>query len=259
MTLTETLFGGLLAVIAVFFACRLLRLSYFWSGILGALLPFIAYLAFTLEHEQSGDVLAIHLVVYVATAAVLGVFGNLWQRKSKLHWGPKLIIGFFVGLVILNAVLLTIATHGLPDRVANWVLPAQEQGQVHTVFPGVVPHDRNKLYEEHQQRVREQRDLGWQVEVQGLDTLRAGSTAQLVLTVRDATGQPVNAGRAHLGFWRMANSKDDRSFELQPAAPGEYRTQVNLPDAGRWIVDILIERGADAYHAKRSLLVDEAQ
>ncbi len=257
VTMTETLFGGLIAVVLIFFIGRRLHLSSYWSAILAGLLPFLAYLAYGVTHPQDGDVLAIHLVVFLATAAVLGVFSVTWKKKEKMHWAPKLLIAFFVFLAIFNAILLSVATHGLPNWVVGWFLPSQDKEKVHTVFPGVIPHDRNKLYEPHQQQVQEQRNLGWQVEVQGLDELKSDVNTPVKLIVRDAQGQPVEADSVTFGFWRMANSKDDRSMELKSSVPGEYQGEILLSDAGRWVVEIHIERGKDVFHTKKSLLVDD--
>lgn len=258
LTMTQTLFGGMLAVMLLFFAARRLRLSSYWSAVLAGLLPFLAYLAYSLKHAQGGDVLAIHLVVFMATAAVLGVFSATKKKQEKMHWGPKIIIGFFIFLAVLNAVLLSIATHGLPQWVSGLVLPSEDRTPVHTVFPGVIPHDRNKLYEPHQQQVEQQRNLGWQVEVEGLDELVAGTRRTLTLKLHDAKGEPVAADRVMFGFWRMANSQDDRTMRLLPTTAGVYQGEVLLGDAGRWVVEIHIERGTDVYHTKKSLLVDEA-
>lgn len=256
MNLTATLFGGLLAVVVLFLIGRRFGLSSYWSGTLSAALPFLAYLGYSAGAWPSGDVLAVHLVVFMATAGVLGVFSTIRQKKEKMHWAPKLIIAFFLLLVVINAGLVSIATHGIPDRVADWFMPSQGADQVHTVFPGVVPHDRNKLYEPHQQQLEQQRKLGWQVEIEGLDTLRSGQPSPVKLVVRDAQGQPVAAERALLGFWRMANSKDDRLLELEPGKPGEFQTELSLPDSGRWVVEIGIARGQDIYQAKRAIEVE---
>jgi hypothetical protein len=257
MTMTQTLFGGLLAVVLIFFIGRRFGLSSYWSAILAGLLPFLGYLGYGVNHPQGGDLLAIHLVVFMATAAVLGVFSITWKKKEKMHWAPKVIIAFFIMLALLNAALLSISTHGLPGWVTSLVLPGEEQEKVHTVFPGVIPHDRNKLYEQHQLQVAQQRSLGWQLEVEGLDDLKSGVRQTLKLTLRDAQGQPIVADRVMFGFWRMANSKDDRSMRLQASGAGVYQGDVELSDAGRWVVEIHIERGKDVYHTKKSLLVDD--
>lgn len=259
MTTTQTLFGGMLAAVLIFFVGRKLRLSSYWSAILAGLLPFLGYLAYAAQHTQGGDVLAIHLVVFMATAAVLGVFSATSRNKAKMHWAPKVIIVFFILLAIMNAMLLSVSTHGLPAWLTNLILPSNNKEPVHTVFPGVIPHDRNKLYERHQEQVQQQRNLGWQVDVEGLDDLQAGMPKTLKISLHDAQQQPIAADKVLLGFWRMANSKDDRTMRLQPAGAGLYTGEVLLEDEGRWVVEIHIERGEDVYHTKKSLLVDEAK
>jgi hypothetical protein len=258
VTITETLFGGLLAVILLFITGRRLGLSTYWSATLGAALPFLAYLGISAGSWPGGDVLAIHLVVFIATAGVLGVFDSVRQKKVKMHWAPKLIIGFFVLLALINAALLSIATHGLPDVLTQRLMPRQEGVErVHTVFPGVVPHDRNKMYAPHQQRIEEQRKLGWQVEIEGFDQLRSGRPMPVTLRITDKHGRPVAADRVLLGFWRMANSKDDLLLTLEAASPGEFQGELNLEYPGRWIVEIGISRGQDIYQSQRSLQVEE--
>jgi nitrogen fixation protein FixH len=257
MTMTQTLFGGMLAVVLIFFVSRKLGLSAYWSALLAGLLPFLGYLGLGAE-GHGGDVLAIHFVVFLATAAVMGVFSVTSKKKEKMHWAPKLLIAFFVLLALFNAALLSVATNGLPDWLTGLILPSESKEPVHTVFPGVIPHDRNKLYAEHQAHVEQQRKLGWQVKVEGLDGLKADTRQTITLTLKDAQGQPVVADSVMLGFWRMANSKDDRSMSLQAAGSGIYKGDVLLEDEGRWIVELHIERGQDVYHTKQSLLVDEA-
>lgn len=256
MTMTQTLFGGMLAVILIFFVGRRFGLPAYWSALLAGLLPFLGYLGLGAE-GHGGDVLAIHFVVFLATAAVMGVFSATSKKKEKMHWGPKIIIVFFVFLALLNAALLSVATHGLPDWLTSRILPSENKDAVHTVFPGVIPHDRNKSYVDQQAHVEQQRKLGWQVEVQGLDGIKAGTRERITLSLKDSAGAPIVADRVMLGFWRMANSKDDRSLSLQASAPGVYQGELLLEDEGRWIVETHIERGQDVYHTKRSLLVDE--
>ncbi|HZV98332.1 MAG TPA: FixH family protein [Methylophilaceae bacterium] len=255
-SMTETLFGGLLLATAVFFTCRSLGLSNFWSGILSGALPFLGFLAYNTQHWAGGDVLAIHFAVYLATAGVLMVFSSIRKKKEKMHWAPRLIIFFFVGLVILNAVLLSIASRGLPDYFAGMFLPNPDNQKVHTAFPGVMPHDRNKLYEPHLQQVEQQRNLGWKVVIHGLDNLERGKQAGISITVTDNSGQPVDAAVVTLGLWRMANSKDDRQLPLQEGQKGVYHTEIMLPDAGRWLTEILIQRGDQQYRKQQALFVD---
>ena len=137
MSFTETLFGGLLSVVALYFLARRSGLSNYWSSVLSGSIPFLTYLGFSLSREVQGDVLAIHLVVFMATAAVLGVFANMQLAGKKMHWGPKLVIGFFVVLVGLMAIFLSISLHGLPVWVSEMIMPDTNHHKIHTEFSGV--------------------------------------------------------------------------------------------------------------------------
>jgi hypothetical protein len=68
MSFTETLFGGLIAVVILYFVARRAGLPNFWSALLSGGVPFLAYLVYCLKYGFHGDVLTIHLVVYWATA-----------------------------------------------------------------------------------------------------------------------------------------------------------------------------------------------
>jgi FixH len=255
MTMTETLFGGLLSVTFIFFVARRLRLSNYWSAVLGGSLPFLAYLGYSANHWQGGDVIAIHLVVFMATAAVLGVFNSMQRRREKMHWAPRLLIAFFVMLAISMAIFVSIASNGLPPSIAKYILPNVDGRVMHTGFPGALPHDRNKLYEQHQQRVEAQRKLGWKVSVTGLEGIRPGMPTTISLTLFEAGGQPIVADHVWLQMLRLANHNDDIQVELAQAGPSTYGTQVTLPASGNWVASFLIERGKDTYQMQQSLQV----
>lgn len=257
MAFTETLFGGLLAIVALYFITRRLGLSNYWSAVLSGTFPFLAYLGYSLSHGFAGDVLAIHLAVFMATAGVLGVFGGAQRKQEKMHWAPKLLIAFFAFLVVFNAVLLTVSMHGLPNAIFGFFLPKHDSQVVHTAFPGAVPHDRNKLYEPHQQRLERQRLLGWKVVPVGLDRLHKNSPSDLLIQITDKDGKPVTGAKVSLAMWRMANSHDDRHFDLQEHKDGEYSITLNLVNAGNWIADIYIERGQDSFVMQHPVTIAE--
>lgn len=256
VSMTETLFGGLLVAIALFFLARRLGLSNFWAGILSALAPFLMYLAYSSQHWAGGDVLAIHFAVYIASAGVLAAFGSLQQKKHSLHWAPRLIIAFFIFLVILNAILLSIASRGLPGSITGFILPNPDKQSVHTAFPGTVPHDKNKSYQGHLARVEQQRELGWQVTLQGVENLQSGQSTMISLLLLDKQGLPVQAAEVKLGLWRVANSRDDQSLTLTESEPGLYQTELVLPDAGRWLAEIIIEKEKHHYRRQQQLFLD---
>lgn len=257
LSMTETLFGGLAVAAALFFVVRKVGLSNFWAGILSGVLPFIAYIAYSTQHWPGGDVLTIHFAVYLANAGLLIVFGGMQKKKESMHWAPKLIIAFFVGLVLLMAILLSISSRGLPDGLVRLVLPNPSNGQVHTGFPGVIPHDRNKLYESHVQDIEQQKNLGWHVDVQGLDALKNNLASNVVVKLSDKQNQPIIAATVTIELWRLANSADDQTIQFSETKPGEYHATLRLSDEGSWLTDLEIVKGEAHYALKQPISVGQ--
>jgi len=256
ISMTETLFGGLILATALFFISRRLGLPNFWAGVLSGMLPFLLYLVYASRHWAGGDVLAIHFAVYLANAGVLSVFGSLKQKKQSMHWAPRLIIAFFIFLVVLNAILLSIASRGVPDMLAQLVLPNPEQQKVHTAFPGTVPHDKNKSYQGHLARIEQQRELGWQVSLEGVQALQSRQAGTLAIVLLDRDGEPVESAEVTLGLWRVANSRDDRSLTLLETGAGRYQGELTLPQAGRWLAEIVIRKEDIEFRSQHELFLD---
>src|SRR5450830_41346 len=212
IAMSETLFGGLLAAAFIFFTTRALGLSNFWAGILSGLLPFMAYLYYANQHWAGGDVMAIHFALYLANAGLLIVFGGMQQKQQKMHWAPRLIIGFFIALVLINVTFLSISTRGVSDIIADIFLPNPDNQQVHTAFPGLIPHDRNQLYAPHLDQMAQQKQLGWQVSMTGFEKIKSKSQRTISINLQDAQKQPITHAEVTVAFWRMANSFDDQKL-----------------------------------------------
>ena len=257
LSMTETLFGGLAVAAVLFFVVRKVGLSNFWAGILSGVLPFIAYIAYSTQHWPGGDVLTIHFAVYLANAGLLIVFGGMQKKKESMHWAPKLIIAFFVGLVLLMAILLSISSRGLPDGLVRLVLPNPSNGQVHTGFPGVIPHDRNKLYESHVQDIEQQKNLGWHLDVQGLDALKNNLASNVVVKLSDKQNQPIIAATVTIELWRLAKSADDQTIQFSETKSGEYHATLRLSDEGSWLTDLEIVKGEAHYALKQPISVGQ--
>lgn len=256
LSMTETLFGGVLFSAVMFFVVRRLGLSNFWAGILSGIFPFVAYLYYSTKFWAGGDVLAIHFAVYLANAGLLIVFGGMQIKKEKMHWAPRLIVMFFIGLVVLNAVFLSLSTRGLPDSFAKSWLPNPGNATLHTGFPGVIPHDKNKSYEPHLQQVDEQKNLAWKVKIVGFKELKPKHASQLNIELLDKDGKSVTGAKISLSLWRMANSRDDQTLDFVESAPGQYQVNCELPAEGRWLTHLQISRGNDQYTSKQSIFVD---
>ncbi|OFZ97061.1 MAG: hypothetical protein A2Z44_00420 [Betaproteobacteria bacterium RBG_19FT_COMBO_58_11] len=82
-----------------------------------------------------------HVAVFIATAVILSLLNTRRAEPAKkLHWAPKVLIGFFLLLFIIDGALIYIASHGLPGFVAKRFMPDADKGGAHTAFPGVMPH-----------------------------------------------------------------------------------------------------------------------
>jgi nitrogen fixation protein FixH len=144
----------------------------------------------------------------------------------------------------------------LPSSITGFILPNPDKQSVHTAFPGTVPHDKNKSYQGHLARVEQQRELGWQVTLQGVKNLQSGQPTAISLLLLDKQGLPVQAAEVKLGLWRVANSRDDQSLTLTESEPGLYQTELVLPDAGRWLAEIIIEKEKHHYRRQQQLFLD---
>jgi nitrogen fixation protein FixH len=128
---------------------------------------------------------------------------------------------------------------------------------VHTGFPGVIPHDRNKLYESHVQDIAQQKNLGWNVEVLGLDVLKNNLASNVVIKLKDKQNQPIIAATVTIELWRMANSADDQTIQFSETKPGEYHASLRLSDEGLWLSDIEIVKGEAHYALKQPISVGQ--
>lgn len=241
--------------VLLFAGLRFLSPGKFWASIVSAIVPLAAYLTYVSQHWAGGDVLAIHLVVYLVTAALLMVLSTR-SSKQRWHWAPKLITAFFVFLILFNAVFLNIASRGLPQSITNRLLPNPEKQAIHTGFPGLVPHDRNKLYEPHLQRIEAQNKLGWQISTKSLYQLQPGIRMPVILDIRQADGRPLTQAKVNLGFWRMANSRDDIHSNLLEIEAGRYSAHVQLMQSGRWIADLSIAHKDGDFHQQYRLMLE---
>lgn len=244
--------------VSLFAGARFLSPGKFWAGIISAMIPLGAYLIYVSQHWPGGDVLTIHLVVYLVTAALLIVLGGR-AGKQHWHWAPKLIMAFFVFLVIFNAIFLNIASRGLPQFISKSLLPNPERQAIHTGFPGLVPHDRNKLYEPHLQQREAQNKLGWQINTHSLHQLQPGIRMPVILDIRQADGKPLTQAKVNLGFWRMANSRDDVHSTLLEIGEGRYSANVQLMQSGRWIADLSVVHKDGDFHKQYQLMLDVSE
>lgn len=256
MNTMTTLFGGLAAVLTLYALGGVWRgLSPTLRAILAGLLPLVGYFILIVGRWPGLDVVAIHISVFLAAALVLYAMTQFRKRSSgRTHWAPKLLIGFFVGLVFLNAALLYISTQGLPEPIGRWWLGSDGRA-VYSGFSGVVPHGQNaaKAVSSELSEAQREAQLGWQVEMSGLE--HAGDTRPIQVRVKDRTGLPVDRLDAELRLQRPGAAAPELTLPLSGVEAGTYIGSLTLPAAGRWLLELrLMQDGGLRFHRTQELV-----
>jgi len=257
MNTMTTLFGGLAAVLVLYAVGGLIRnLPPMLRAVLAGVVPLIAYFGWIVGQWPGLDVVAMHISVFLAAALVLYAMTQFRLRGAgRMHWAPKLLTAFFIGLVFLNAALLQISTKGLPEPLARWWL-GSEGGAVYSGFSGVVAHGQNaaKAVSSELTETHRESQLGWQVEWSGLEG--AGLTRLIQVRVKDRTGLPVERVFAELSLQRPGAAKPTLTLPLASSEAGVYMGSLTLPSAGRWLLELRIKQGSAVhFHSIQELVV----
>ncbi|MFO1430002.1 MAG: FixH family protein [Candidatus Competibacteraceae bacterium] len=236
---------------------RFSRLGVVAIAVTMALLALALYLPLVVLDWPGGDVLAIHLAVYLLSAFACSVFLRERQqhrRKPGLHWGPLAIVGFFIGVVVLSVFFIVVAERGLaPSLNAYLFSSSTRQGIVSSRFPGVISHDfqqKEELYNEYLQQVQRQQARGWQVQKGWLSKPVAGTPTVFKVVIHTREGEPLTGATVGGQFLRPADSRLDTSFTLPEVEPGGYQTSLNLPAAGLWNLVLHIRKGEELHEIR---------
>lgn len=260
----ETLFGGALVIIVLYFLLQAFGVSNYWRGVISGVLPVIGYLALSTSKWPGGDVISMHMAVYLATATVLTVIGARKRGEMKrLHWGPKVIMVFFLALFVIDGTLLVISGQGVPQEVAKWLLPPAKKNHqtAHTAFAGVVTHGEEaaKGINQFLASTDKQNKLGWRVSLTGLEKVTQGHQTEVAVTVSDSTGQPLRGAVAAMALVRPGTAQPEQVLDLVETEHGVYRAWMTVPQPGLWLAAIRLQRAKDRYEAQQHLEVSATQ
>ncbi len=245
MTLLISIFGGMLLTVLLYGAARMVRLSNFWAAVAAAGLPCVAYLIYASSVRPGLDVVTLHLVAFPTVSVLLF---QLYAKKPggdlKVHWVPKLLIAFFVFITVVLGGFVYIAGNGLPPALASRLLPNAEGKTLHTGFAGVVEHGEEAAKSIAQQRNITARleQLGWNVEVSGLDGLEVERVNEVEIRLRGADGAGVVGQRIQLALSRPGQTNVGGEV-LPEVGEGVYRGSVALPADGVWLASIRLSGG----------------
>lgn len=256
MNTMTTLSGGLAAVFVLYLMGGAIRsLPPILRAVLAGLIPLLAYFVLIIGRWPGLDVVAMHISVFLAAGLVLFAVTQFRRRSvGRMHWAPKLLTAFFLGLVVVNGSLLYIATKGLPDPLARWWL-GSDGTAVFSGFSGVVTHDQAaaKAVSSELSQAQRELELGWQVEVSGLDSSEPVRPFQV--RVRDRTGLPVDRIEGELRLLRPGAVEAALVLPLAALDAGTYGGVLHLPASGRWLVELRLLRDRDVRYQLTQELV----
>lgn len=237
---------------------KLMRIGLYTSAVVMVLVTILVYGVVVSLNWPGADVFAIHIAVYLMSIYAVTVITGSLSGTSRWHWGPALIIGFFVVVIMVDAVFIFLAQSGLSTEWAQRLLPAPSSTeQVQSKFPGTVSHDyreKGEQFNEYQQQRLEQIRQGWQTRIGWDQPAVAGETNRLLLEVTDAQGHPLDNASVQVRMLYPGDASQDLEFSMSPQQPGRYEYELSVPAAGRWDVVVQI-RYDSAQHEIRSATV----
>jgi len=245
MNLVITIFGGMLLTVLLYGAARLFRLSNYWAAAAAAGIPVTAYLVYAVGTWPGLDVVTIHVVAYPTVAVLLYQMNlNKSGEHLKVHWAPKLMIGFFVLLTITLGAFVYIAGNGLPPALAQILLPNARGKNIHTGFSGIVAHGEEAAKSIAHQRSIDDRlaKLGWDIEVDGLGGLSSERASEVKVRLRKSGGSGISGQKLGFGLSRPGQ-KAQTEQPMQDAGNGDYRITLVLPADGAWLASISFTAG----------------
>lgn len=256
--MTQTLFGGMLLIAALFFLLGLFSMPVFWRGVASAALPTLGMIAYSMRHWQGVDVVAIHLALYLATATVLVLaFGQHQGKRFSLHWAPVSMVAFFVVLSVMMAFFLSIATQGLSPEMAKLLLPQASGRPIHTAFSGEVSHDKDaaKTVSQYLKKAHQQKELGWHVIVDGLEGMRVNEARTITVSISDAANRPLSGAAVLVSISRPGARQAEQQWHLQSASAGSYHAALKVSETGQWVVLLSAARGQDKIETAKEIIV----
>ncbi len=134
------------------------------------------------------------------------------KRKSD-KWIPWYFVMFFVGLTILNGIMVTIAVRSYTGTVVSH------------------PYEKGLNYNKTIAAAEAQEARGWKGDIRH-------EGKKLYFTLENESGQPVALKEVKANFFRPTQQGYDFNQVLKFDTVGNYSAEVNFPLPGLWEVQI---------------------
>lgn len=260
-SLVYTLLGGSFIIVMLFMlALKILRVEPKALAGLMALLVLGVFVPVAIIFWPGADVFAVHLAIYMITVYALGIIFSQRAVHAQtggqwFHWGPAAIIGFFMFIVAVDAILIVVAQKGLHMEVALKFLPEPRSGgKVSSFFPGTVSHDfreKEELFNRYIEQRLEQKQRNWKVRLGWAVDPVVGKETVFQIHVTDKDGNAITRANVSGQFMRPADSKQDQDFTMLETKPGYYQVGLTLTAPGQWELVLNIKQG-EALHEIRA-------
>ena len=255
-----SLLGGITVICLVFMLIKKASgLSGKSTALVMALVVTGLYVPYSILFWKGGDIFAIHIAMYLVTVYVLGIIFSARDAgkagKGKVfHWGPALIIMFFMIVIGVDSVFITLAQKGLSPELARWLLPkAETSDKVSSYFQGTVKHNyyqKEGKFNAYLSRMEEQEKTGWHIKKGWLEDPIVNQTAVFKINIQDKNNKPVEQARIEGIFMRPGNMQKDISFGMEEIGNGIYQASIMLTEPGRWSLRLNIHKDDIIYELK---------
>jgi nitrogen fixation protein FixH len=223
-----------------------------WEGkkaaFLAIVIMWLLYFPLAFLYWPGLDTFAIHFVFFTMTGYGLGIITNVRSTRMKIegevtqsgwfHWGPAIIIIFFLLLTLVEANLI---------RVSN------------LRKPGIVAQDfreKENQYNDYQKQLAKQVQRGWKVtggwEKQPLRNI----TQPFIIKAADKSGAPLAQAKVKLDLLSTADTDADMHLELPETSPGVYSKDIALPLYGEWTIVVTLTKDDNVHVIKGQIEVD---
>ncbi|WP_200339675.1 FixH family protein [Rhodovibrio sodomensis] len=159
-----------------------------------------------------------------------------WYKQPNV-WIPSCFFGMFLVIFAANATMIGVG-------MSSW------RGLVTTDA-----YDKGVAYQQAIEAEQQEQALGWSVDL-SVDHPQP-KRADLLVSVTDAQGRPVDADTVRVGLVRPTQAGYDSTHTLTALGGGRFAKRVQLPLKGLWELRIEAEKGADALRVSRRITVTQ--